>query len=337
MRPAIWPAEYGDEHSGIRHLESRWAAAWDHRQQIQPQPDEPGPSRIRGAPDPSTDAPWMHRSQPRPAPVRDRRPPQPLLAAPAQPAELTPRQRVRAALRSDDTDIASLAEAHPSSPEWAHTWRAARSAALDRPGQVVVWRLLHGKLFVGAFNRHIHSGTPESHLCPHAACQEQLATLSHVMLSCPISQAVWQWFGAVWTAVTQQPAPPLHADLLLADDRRGPWQPAAGLDSLWQRLRLMVITQLWDAYCRARSRPEQPTQAAHIAARIISAARSQMRRDWLLVGSDIRLRAGVLSHWLRGRQPTMTAEVFQSRWCRPAEVTEPPHMHWTAAHPVPLP
>ena len=31
MRPAIWPAEYGDEHSGIRRLESRWAAAWDHR------------------------------------------------------------------------------------------------------------------------------------------------------------------------------------------------------------------------------------------------------------------------------------------------------------------
>ncbi len=88
---------------------------------------------------------------------------------------------------------------------------------------------------------------------PLAACQEQLATLSHAMLSCPVFQAVWQWFGDVWTAVTQQPAPPLHADLLLADDRRGPWQPAAGLDSLWQRLRLMVITQLWDAYCRARS------------------------------------------------------------------------------------
>ena len=113
---------------------------------------------------PSTDAPWMHRSQPRPAPVRDRRPPQ------LSQQSLRPTQRVRAALRSDETDIASLAEAHPSSPEWAHTWRAATSAALDRPGRVVVWRLLHGKLFVGAFHRHIHRGTPESHLCPHAAC-----------------------------------------------------------------------------------------------------------------------------------------------------------------------
>ena len=285
MRPAIWPAEYGDEHSGIRRLESRWAAAWDYRQQLQPQPDAPGPSRIRGAPDPSTDAPWMHPYQPRPAPVRDRRPPQPLLAAPAQPTELT-RQRVRAALRSDDIDIATLAEA-PSSSEWAHTWRAAQTAALDRPGRVVAWRLLHGKLFVGAFNRHIPRGTPESHLCPHAACQDQLASLRHVMLSCPVSQRVWQWLAAIWTAVTQQPAPPLHADLLLADDRRGPWQPAAGLDSLWQRLCLLVITRLWEAYCRARTRP---THAAHIAARVVSAARSQMRRDWLLVGSDIRLR-----------------------------------------------
>ena len=97
-------------------------------------------------------------------------------------------------------------------------------------------------------------------------CHAQLPSL-------PGSLAVW--FGDVWTAVTQQPAPPLHADLLLADDRRGPWQPAAGLDSLWQRLRLMVITQLRDAYCRARSRSEQPMQAAHIAAKVISAARSQ--------------------------------------------------------------
>ena len=172
----------------------------------------------------------------------------------------------------------------------------------------------------------------------HARCQGQLATLSHVTLSCPVSPAVWQWFAATWAAITQQPAPPLHADLLLADDRRGPWHPAADLVSLWQRLHLLVITQLWVAYCRCRSQPEQPTLPAHIAARVISAAKDQMRSDWLLVGSDIRLRAGVLSHWLRGRQPSMTAEAFQSRWChgevlcsRPAEEQEPPRMHWSAA------
>jgi len=133
-----------------------------------------------------------------------------------QPGERTPQQRLRAAQRSDDTDLMSLAVTDPSSGEWAHTWSAIHSTALDRPGRMVAWRLLHGKLFVGAFNRHIHRGTPESHLCPHAVCQDQLATLSHVMLGCPVSLAVWQWFAATWSAVAQQPAPPLHADLLLA-------------------------------------------------------------------------------------------------------------------------
>jgi len=66
-----------------------------------------------------------------------------------------------------------------------------------------------------------------------------------------------------------------------------------------------------------------------------------VRCDWKLVGSDIRLRAGVLSHWLRGRQPKMTAEAFQSRWChgeilcsRPEEETDAPRIHWTAALPL---
>ena len=83
---------------------------------------------------------------------------------------------------------------------------------------------------------------------------------------------------------------------------------------------------------------------AHIAARVLAAARDQMRRDRLLVWSDIRLRAGVLSHWLRGRQPSMTQEQFQQRWCHgdvlcslPEDMEEPSHIHWTAAHPVPLP
>ena len=69
-----------------------------------------------------------------------------------------------------------------------------------------------------------------------------------------------------------------------------------------------------------------------------------MRRDWLLVGSDIRLRAEVLSHWLRGRQPAMTQEHFQQRWCHgdalcslPEDMQEAPIIHWTAMHPVPLP
>ena len=90
--------------------------------------------------------------------------------------------------------------------------------------------------------------------------------------------------------------------------------------------------------------PSKQITPAHIAARVLAAARDRMRRDWLLVGSDIRLRAGVLSHWLRGRQPAMTQEQFQQRWCHgdalcslPEDMQEPPIIHWTAMHPVPLP
>ena len=87
----------------------RLAANVPGRQQLQPQlqqPDAPGPPRIRGAPDPSADAPWMHRPRPRPALARDRRAQHLLLPAPAQP-ELqpevpTPQQRLRAAQRRDD-------------------------------------------------------------------------------------------------------------------------------------------------------------------------------------------------------------------------------------------
>ena len=350
IRPTIWASAYGDEHSGIRRLEARWAARQAAQDQ-HAQPEQPGPSRVRGAPDPSSDAAWMHPSRSRPPPLRDRAPLQPaLLAAPdagaagAQAAAPTQRQRLAAALRTDTTDIITLAQTQPGSEDWAHTWTAVHSSALDREGRITAWRLLHGRLFVGAFLRHVGRGTSESHACPHHGCVGQLASLSHVMLTCPASQAVWQWFASIWTAISQQEPPPLHADLLLADDRRGPWQPAPQLGSLWQRLRLLVITQLWTAYCTARSRPDRQVTPAHIAARVLAAARERMRRDWLLVGSGIRLRAGVLSHWLRGRQPAMTQEQFQQHWCHgdalcslPEDMQEPPIIHWTAMHPVSLP
>ena len=215
------------------------------------------------------------------------------------------------------------------------TWQARPSDSLTPP----TWQALRRSLPETHRQRH-----PRDTRMPPPRLHRPGNHLSHVMLTCPVSQAVWHWFASIWAAVSQQRAPPLHADLLLADDRRGPWQPSADLVSLWQRLRLLVIAQLWTSYCSARSRPGHLTSPAHIAARILTATREQMRQDWLLIGADIRLRAGVLSHWLRGRQPTMSAQQFQQRWCHadilcslPADEGDPPLIHWTAAHPVPLP
>ena len=95
-----------------------------------------------------------------------------------------------------------------------------------------------------------------------------------------------------------------------ASRRRLSWQPAAFGQLVAETSPDGHHTAVGHMLPRQVTRPEQPMQATHIAARVVPAARSQMRRDWLLVDSDIRLRAGVLSHWLQGRQPTMTAEVL---------------------------
>ena len=153
----IWASAYGDEHSGIRRLQAAQgqhaqpeqpgpsgsaapSARWAARQAAQgqhAQPEQPGPSRVRGAPGPSSDAAWMHPSRSRPPPLRDRAPLQPASpaapdaeAAGAQAAAPTQRQRIAAVLRTDTTDMMTLAQTQPGSEDWAHTGTAVHSAAL---------------------------------------------------------------------------------------------------------------------------------------------------------------------------------------------------------------
>lgn len=284
---------------------------------------------------PSTDAPWMHTPRPRPPPQR------------ARTAEVSPAQPLaspRPPPQPPDETVDLAAPAPSPRPPWASVWTAINSSDLDRAARVTCWRLLHGKLFVGAFQRHIHRGSAASHLCPHGTCQQQLATLSHVFISCPIAAPVWQWFANTWAAITAGPAPRLTADLLLADDRRGGWYPPASLRPLWHRLRLLIISKLWAAYSTGHLQPGSHSSAAHVAARVLAAARAMMRRDWLLVEADIRQESGILSDWLRGRRPSLSREEFNSRWCHnatlcslPAEDATQPDISWTAVHPVPLP
>ncbi|CAL8466244.1 g5780 [Coccomyxa elongata] len=51
--------------------------------------------------------------------------------------------------------------------------------------------------------------------------------------------------------------------------------------------------------------------------------------------------AGVLSDWLRGRDPKLTREDFRERWCHLCVLRAEPNaqltIHWSAQHPVPLP
>lgn len=208
---------------------------------------------------------------------------------------------------------------------------------------MIAWRLLHGQLFVGAFRRRIGRADPAGHRCPHRCCTGQLATITHVFITCPLAAAVWDWFAATWAAITGEDAPPRSADLLLADDLRA-WSPPRQLMPLWTRLRLATICQLWTAYQHARHQPDAVVAAASITARIVSSCRKAILADWRLATVSIRLSADVLSDWLRGRDPTLSRQDFSARWCHRGVLCTvddhpdtQPLIRWSAQHPVPLP
>ena len=179
----------------------------------------------------------------------------------------------------DSCALVSSGQSGPRHSMAPAAWQAVRRGLLQAPCAEVLHNLMPAP-------------TPEAR-----------ATLSHVLLTCPVSQAVWQWFASIWAAISQRQPRPLHADLLLADDRRGPWQMLEELAGLWQRLRLLVITQLWGVYCTARSRSDRQMTAAHIAARVLAAARDQMPRNWLVFRSASGSGQGCLATGLGSGSP----------------------------------
>ncbi|BDA50463.1 hypothetical protein COCOBI_16-1390 [Coccomyxa sp. Obi] len=186
-------------------------------------------------------------------------------------------------------------------------------------------------------------GLTGGYTCPHPLCTQEEATLSHVFITCPLAASIWGWLAATWAAVTGEDPPPLSADLLLADDQRQ-WQPASQLTPLWHRLRLATICQLWASKQRARHQTGAAESAGVVSARLLSSCRKAILGDWRLATVNVRTTSGVLSDWLRGRDPKLTREEFTARWCHRnvlCAVGEGPDAQlsipWSAQHPVPLP
>ncbi len=200
---------------------------------------------------------------------------------------------------------------------------------------MTAWRLLHGKLFVGAFLRRIHRPDAAGHRCPHPGCVDQAATFTHVMMACPLAAAVWDWFAAV----IGEDEPLRSTDLLLADNQRT-WRPASQLRPPWHRLRLATISQLWAAYQRARHQPDTAQSAGAVAARILASCRKALLGDWRPAAVTIRQTAGVLSDWLRGPQADaggVTLVPPGQCWVLGAEPDAQLLIHWSAQHSTPLP
>ncbi|CAL8465444.1 g4980 [Coccomyxa elongata] len=262
------------------------------------------------------------------------------ITRPWHPRSAASQQQQQQQVPSPDTtdEVAATAE-----PPWAHAWRVLHTSHLDRSQRVTAWRLLHGKLFDGAFLRRVHRPDAAGHRCPHPGCVDHAATLTHVLMTCPLAAAVWDWFAATWAAITGEDAPPRRTDLLLADDQRT-WRPAQ--DPLAQPVTGHHLPALHHlaAYQRARHQPGAAQSAGAVAARILSSSRKALLGDWRLATVTIRQTAGVLSDWLRGRDPKLTREEFRERWCHRdvlcVLVAEPDAqllIHWSAHHAVPLP
>ena len=218
MRPAIWADAPDDPRSGLRVLKARWLEGEAGGAQ------GAAPSTCsgrRGAPDSSTNAAWMHPAPPRPPSERVR-----LQSGSAAAAQQPQQQRPP----PEPDDLQDRAARQPGAPvPWGQVWQAVSDRSLDRDQCILAWRILHGKLRIGAFLRRMGTGTRAQHVCPHACCSAVPATLTHMFVrTCPVAAAVVAWVSATWGALTGAAGPPHSADLFLANDRRA-WAPSGPL------------------------------------------------------------------------------------------------------------
>ena len=104
-----------------------------------------------------------------------------------------------------------------------------------------------------------------------------------------------------------------------------------------------MLACLLAAHRAGHAHPTAQQTARGVAARILAQMRAACKRDWLLVGGGLRRAGGMYSAWYRGRDPRLSVEAFQERWCHRAVLCSLtaagglPLYHWTSTVPVPLP
>jgi hypothetical protein len=188
--------------------------------------------------------------------------------------------------------------------------------------------------------------------CQHQQCQQQqhppLATLSHVLLTCPVAAAAWQWFLGVWQQVPaggEQLPDVTNSRLMLLDDS-SVWAPPATARQLWTYLRLQMLECLFQQASQSQQQPQQQPlqqqqqhqeewqhqqvgqgqqlqqqqQQGHsrevlaVVCSFRAAVQQQVTRDFRRVSADVRLEAGVPLSWLPGKPPTLGQAEFWAKW-----------------------
>ena len=265
----------------------------------------------------TTDAAWMHPSPPRLHPLQRQRRRRDLAEQP-----LPPSPHLRQHMLRDDRQDALASTAGASC--WKPYWSFMADGDLDRHQRVTTFRLLHCALACGAFKAYTNQRlAPHLALCPFQDCQQQPQTLSHLFLHCPAAAPVCDWLCSQGSAIAAVPCP-RTVPVLLAGDRS--WFPRGShaLWQCWERLRLAAVHAVWmvvAAATAAAARDDaQPIAAAAIGqaalAKLMATIRASIKRDWLMVTTDIRKTSGLYSEWFKGKPPKLELSEFEERWSR---------------------
>ena len=268
---------------------------------------------------------WHFTSPPRPGPGQRRVP---------LPPDVPPEPRA-----SDCVDY--CAPPSDTAPSWAPVWRRLHTSGIQRQHRVIIWKLMHGALQSRAYMAYVALRARPRDATPpfcftHPGCDDIPDTITHQIFHCPVATRSLLWL----TAICGKPSHPAQCRQRLRV------KPHAH-QGLWQRLRVTTLYAIWNASKLARG--GQPQTTAGIAAFVMHTLTKAIRQDWCRVqaeqsGGLPALTAGQIStsEWLRGRTVLMDKSQFEDLWCPNNVLCQVTHthnlrVHWTVAHPVPVP
>ena len=183
----------------------------------------------------------------------------------------------------------------------------------------------------------------------------QLRTVRHLFLTCPAAATAVSWLCRLWQAITGHLPQASGSNLLAGDTSDWQIPSEALLQTWHQLRHavphsIWAVAQIARSQTAASSTPLSPTVPASqpaplqpappltfssnagaqstttlgtsLATHFSLASKMGLKtviaiiqQDWIRCSEDIKQVSGVCSEWLRGRDPSMTLEAFQNRWC----------------------
>ncbi len=181
---------------------------------------------------------------------------------------------------------------------------------------------------------------------PAATLPHTIASVSHVLLHCPLARPAAQWICDLWAAIDGGHAPPATPDVIIAGDIYA-WRPQRREVDLWTRIRVLYLRQAWAAHCVLRNGGPAPSPASIAAATLHTAIRAMRTEFTAAYTAPTELAQQCEAH-MTGAQQRQSRhdegdspkDAFDRIWVDSGLCAVQQGrliVRWTAAHPVPLP